>query len=76
LRPLDAARRVCAVEVLHAPDAPAADPPRSTKAHAATDVAGPLARRARVSNDRYRKNWDTVFDSGGKRRGKPDFALN
>jgi hypothetical protein len=62
LHPLDGERRVCEVEVLHAP--PEAKP---------TDQP----RRARVSTANYRKNWDTVFDKK-KRRTKDDgnWSLN
>ena len=52
LHPLDENKRVCAVEVLHAPnssDKPAAD----------RKAAGP----ARVSNAKYRQNWSVIFGS-------------
>jgi hypothetical protein len=59
---MDASQRVCSVEVLCAPGGD------DTASHeAATDtVAGPaqpsLSRPARVANDRYRKNWDAIFE--------------
>jgi hypothetical protein len=52
LHPLDENKRVCAVEVLHAPktsDQPADD----------RKSAGP----ARVSNEKYRQNWSVIFGS-------------
>lgn len=62
LRPLDSDQRVCEVEVLHAP--PAAKP--------AQTASGP----ARVSTPNYRKNWNTIFASKRKRRGKNDWSVN
>lgn len=53
LHPLDAERRVVRVETLHAPE----PPPESQS----------LSRPARVSNERYRKNYDAIFES---KRGK------
>jgi hypothetical protein len=61
LRPLDEQRRVCEVEVLHAP-------PTSTSEDA--------RRRARVSSASYRKNWDAIFEQKRKRRGKDGYELN
>lgn len=58
LHPLDEDKRVCRVETLHEPPALAPEPRPS--------------RPARVSNDRYRKNWDAIFDNKRKR----DFSLN
>jgi hypothetical protein len=62
LRPLDAERRVCEVEVLHAPAAL----PKETAA------SGP----ARVSTANYRKNWSTIFETKRKRRAKSDWSVN
>jgi hypothetical protein len=61
LHPVDAERRICRVETLHEP--PEAPLPSSG--------SGP----ARVSNERYRKNWDKIFDSNGT-RPKPDWDVN
>ncbi|HEX4352751.1 MAG TPA: hypothetical protein VHZ95_07560 [Polyangiales bacterium] len=62
LRPLDEERRICEVEVLHAP--PSLPKNEDTP------------RRARVSNASYRKNWDAIFDQKRKRRGKEDYEMN
>jgi hypothetical protein len=62
LRPLDAERRVCEVEVIHAP---AALPKEAA-------VSGP----ARVSTPNYRKNWSTIFATKRKRRSKSDWSMN
>jgi len=61
LHPLDEDKRVCRVETLHAPP----EPP--------TTATERPRRPARVSNARYRKNWDAIFDSDGK---KGDWSLN
>jgi hypothetical protein len=64
LHPIDAERRVMRVETLHAP---AALPPESQTPS--------LSRPARVSNERYRKNYDAIFDA--KRSKKPgDWSVN
>jgi hypothetical protein len=60
LRPSDAHPRICEVEVLHAP--PPAKEPKPE-----------LPRRARVSTDSYRKNWDAIFDRQEK---KTSWSLN
>jgi hypothetical protein len=54
LHPLEGDKRVVRVETLHAPPAAPEEAPRS--------------RPARVSNARYRKNYDAIFES--KRSGK------
>jgi hypothetical protein len=59
LHPLDSERRVMRVETLHAPEVvPVPEAPA-------------LSRPARVSNERYRKNYDAIFDSK-----KPDWSVN
>jgi len=58
LHPVDAERRVMRVETLHAPEP---TPERS-------EVARP-SRPARVSNERYRRNYDAIFES---KRSKED----
>lgn len=55
LRPLEGEPRVCEVEVLH-------EPPQTKSSD--------TPRRARVSTASYRRNWDVVFDSKKKRKGK------
>lgn len=70
LHPLDANKRVCAVEVLHAP-AKAASQPEADAQPEAKRGAGPV----RVSNERYRQNWNIIFGS----KDKPtdgDWSLN
>jgi hypothetical protein len=70
LRPLDAERRICAVETLHEPaskDAPLAD----ELSDRPSDRRG---RPARVATDRYRKNYDAIFDS--KSKGKGTWSVN
>ena len=65
LHPLDQNKRVCAVEVLHAP--PSANPSspssqdKAAKPEHSDDrkTAGP----ARVSNEKYRQNWSVIFGS-------------
>lgn len=59
LHPVDEEKRVCRVETLHAPALP----------------AEPRSRPARVSNERYRKNWDAIFGSDGDERGR-DWSVN
>jgi hypothetical protein len=54
LHPLDPQKRVCAVEVLHAPQVPEQVAEQSRKAS-----SGP----ARVSNAKYRRNWNVIFGS-------------
>lgn len=79
LHPLDGAQRVCAVEVLHAPEASAeragtvdsASPqesPHDAKARASSP--GP----ARVSNARYRRNWSAIFEPATG--NEPDWSVN
>jgi hypothetical protein len=70
LHPLDPSQRVCAVEVLHAPE-------EDTK-RKANGTAGP----ARVSNARYRQNWSQIFEPQAQTEGpgnKPsdsDWSVN
>lgn len=58
LHPLDANKRVCAVEVLHAP---------ASQGESAKPAAEPEAKRGvgpvRVSNEKYRQNWNAIFGS-------------
>lgn len=75
LHPMDAEARVCSVEVLHAPG-DAASAPTSDGADGSShggaeaqehhDGASTRARPARVSNARYRENWDAIFDAKRK----------
>ena len=63
LHPLDANKRVCAVEVLHAPS-PQGAPSADDQAKGETEPdskrsAGPV----RVSNAKYRQNWNVIFGS-------------
>lgn len=62
LHPLDATQRVCEVEVLHGPEAPATSP-------SAASSPGP----ARVSNAKYRENWSTIFERDST---KTDWSVN
>jgi hypothetical protein len=56
---LDANKRVCAVEVLHAPaSATSQDKPAQPESDAKRG-AGPV----RVSNEKYRQNWNVIFGS-------------
>lgn len=77
LHPLDAQKRVCAVEVLHAPAASGADKSEGDKAEKVqpepkrASGAGPV----RVSNAKYRQNWSVIF--GGSDKSKDgDWSLN
>jgi hypothetical protein len=58
LHPVDAERRVMRIETLHSPEAL----PRESQTPS-------LSRPARVSNERYRKNYDAIFDA---KRSKKD----
>lgn len=75
LHPLDANKRVCAVEVLHAPaGAPATDQARQAKPDAEPESkrsAGPV----RVSNAKYRQNWNVIFGSKDN-TSDGDWSLN
>ena len=62
LRPLHPHLPVCEVEVLHAPK-PSPDSRPST---------GP----ARVSNRRYRQNWNTIFGTPRKPKTRTDWSVN
>lgn len=59
LRPLHPQLPICEVEVLHAP-APAPEP-------------RPNSGPARVSNQRYRQNWNAIF---GKPKARTDWSVN
>ena len=61
LHPLDTNKRVCAVEVLHGPaePRPAAETGTEPKRQEPKRNAGP----ARVSNAKYRQNWNLIFGS-------------
>jgi hypothetical protein len=62
LRPREGAPAVCDVEVLH-------------EVKAAEENSG---RPARVTNERYRENWDRIFGTrrAPKAKGSPDRSLN
>jgi len=60
LHPLEGEQRVVRVETLHEPQQLPADAPKS--------------RPARVSNARYRENYDAIFES--KRGKKPSYDVN
>lgn len=62
LRPLHPRSPVCEVEVLHAPAA--SREPRES--------SGP----ARVSNQRYRNNWNTIFGTPRKPKTRTDWSVN
>ena len=64
LHPMDEDKRVCRVETLH-------EPPREI-VEARQSNEPRRSRPARVSNDRYRKNWDAIFDNKKKR----DYSVN
>jgi len=64
LHPLDPERRVCRVETLHAPPAANAVAPEQ-----------PSSRPARVSNARYRKNWEAIFQAKAA-RSDPEWDVN
>ena len=70
LRPIHPELPVCEVEVLHTPK-PIADSRTSADPRSS---AGP----ARVSNERYRRNWNTVFKSSPARKTKTrsDWSVN
>jgi hypothetical protein len=72
LHPVDAERRICRIEVLHAPEehaSPALDD-ASARSDAGVKSRGSDApsRPARVATDRYRKNWDAIFDKRVRRK--------
>lgn len=73
LHPLDANKRVCAVEVLHAPAgaASADDRPQREPEPESKRSAGPV----RVSNAKYRQNWNVIFGSKEK-PSDGDWSLN
>ncbi|HKP59784.1 MAG TPA: hypothetical protein VJV78_23835 [Polyangiales bacterium] len=90
LHPMDVERRICRVETLHEPPPEAAaataektsrpdgrDPAaeRSSRPEGRDPAAERSSRPVRVSNERYRKNWDKIFDSKGT-RPKPDWDVN
>lgn len=63
LHPVDPERRVMRVETLHAPETPP-EAPRESQS---------LSRPARVSNERYRKNYDAIFEA---KRPKKKWDVN
>jgi hypothetical protein len=63
LHPLDQQKRVCAVEVLHAPEA--SQEPQKPAPKRASGGVGP----ARVSNARYRRNWNAIFGAVDDQEG-------
>ncbi|HET8940263.1 MAG TPA: hypothetical protein VFN67_42775 [Polyangiales bacterium] len=78
LHPLDAQKRVCAVEVLHAPAGSATDtksqgeqPEKSEAEPKRASGAGPV----RVSNAKYRQNWSVIF-GGSDKSNDGDWSLN
>jgi hypothetical protein len=85
LHPLDSGQRVCAVEVLHAPEQ--SDQRADADQERERTTAGAKARGeskrqeasssgpARVSNAKYRKNWSTIFEAADK-RSKRDWSVN
>lgn len=70
LHPLDANKRVCAIEVLHAP---------AHSDNQAQNEAQPEAKRGagpvRVSNEKYRQNWNIIFGSKDSPKDG-DWSLN
>jgi hypothetical protein len=90
LHPLDAERRICQVEVLHAPaqgqaegQAPRREPEPEPRAALGDGLRGSdpsserpaedsLSRPPRVATERYRKNWDAIFDKRAKRKATWD----
>lgn len=72
LHPLDENKRVCAVEVLHAPKSQP-DQAKDLKPEHSDDrkTAGPV----RVSNEKYRQNWSVVFGSNDQKTDG-DWSLN
>ncbi len=66
LHPLDESKRICEVEVLHAP-----------ASEKRTEQAGTtLARPARIATKSYRKNWSTIFEAKRKKRPGNDWSVN
>ena len=87
LKPLHRELPVCEVEVLHAPNASEATPSEAATpptSEAETDADSPSAPTrtgpARVSTQRYRRNWSAVFGEKPERprgrRGGPDYSVN
>ncbi|HMI93128.1 MAG TPA: hypothetical protein VK509_17275 [Polyangiales bacterium] len=64
LHPLHPGLPVCEIEVLHAPKATKSTPEQR-------ESSGP----ARVSNPRYRQNWNTIFGNPS-RKGKTSWSVN
>jgi hypothetical protein len=62
LHPVDSERRVMRVETLHEPPALPESPS--------------LSRPARVSNERYRKNYDAIFEAKAKAKKSGDWSVN
>ena len=77
LHPMDVERRICRVETLHEPppEAAAATAEKTSRPDGRDPAAERSSRPVRVSNERYRKNWDKIFDSKGT-RPKPDWDVN
>jgi hypothetical protein len=77
LHPLDPNKRVCAVEVLHAPNAK--QPSSDTQSDRSKQQAQPEGKRSagpvRVSNAKYRQNWSVIFGSGDT-SSDGDWSLN
>ena len=73
LHPLSANKRVCAVEVLHAPSAAARQdkPAKQAAPPPAKRSAGPV----RVSNHKYRQNWNAIFGTNDT-PADGDWSLN
>ena len=81
LHPLDENKRVCAVEVLHAPpnakhaanQSHPSDQDKAAKPEQSDDrkTAGP----ARVSNEKYRQNWSAIFGSS-EQKTDGDWSVN
>ena len=78
LKPLHSELPVCEIEVLHAPALAEAAP--DTESEAASGSAPTRAGPARVSTQRYRRNWNAVFGEKTERergrRDEPDYSVN
>lgn len=80
LKPLHSELPVCEIEVLHAPAAAEAEPDTEPEAASASASAPTRSGPARVSTQRYRRNWNAVFgEKTGRERGRgdePDYSVN
>lgn len=88
LKPLHRELPVCEVEVLHASTAPARDAESGAESGGETGAAPEVERAAqparqragpaRVSNRRYRRNWNAVFGAkaASERDDEPDYSIN